>query len=196
MSVEIAASTSTTAAAAASAPRPIPAGLTPYTEQSTTILLPDDNTAFLNPVQQFNRDLSVAVISTWAQVWREDGRAEWEAKMTKKYSKGKGKSNAEVCSLQLSRQQPGNLATRVAALTCLTLFMPPGLNFLESRLSAKGVCPTRGAVSNRSPCDPLCKGDPGRQVRDRERPVADGREGDAAQCRVQRHGCQGHGPDR
>lgn len=92
----VAATAAATSAAPAAASRPIPAGLTPYKEQSTTILLPDDNTAFLNPVQQFNRDLSVAVISTWGQVWREEGKAEWEAKLAKKASKGKGKGKGKA----------------------------------------------------------------------------------------------------
>jgi hypothetical protein len=57
---------------------PIPSGLTPYTEQTTTILLPDDNTAFLNPIQQFNRDLSACVIGTWGKDWQGEGKVKWE----------------------------------------------------------------------------------------------------------------------
>jgi len=64
--------------------RVVPPGLSPYTEQSTTILLPDDNTAFLNPIQQFNRDLSVAVISTWGKVWQEEAEKEYELKKERK----------------------------------------------------------------------------------------------------------------
>ena len=70
-------------------PGVVPAGLVPYTEQSTTILLPDDNTAFLNPIQQFNRDLSVAVISTWGKEWQAEGEADFNVKREKKAAKDK-----------------------------------------------------------------------------------------------------------
>ena len=70
-------------------PGVVPAGLTPYTEQSTTILLPDDNTAFLNPIQQFNRDLSVATISTWGKIWQEEAEADFNLKRDKKAAKDK-----------------------------------------------------------------------------------------------------------
>lgn len=69
---------------------PIPVGLAPYTEQSTTILLPSDNSAFLNPVQQFNRDLSVAVISSWGKLWQEEQEIEYR-KSEEKKSKAKAK---------------------------------------------------------------------------------------------------------
>lgn len=70
--------------------KPVPVGLTPYTEQSTTILLPDDNTAFLNPVQQFNRDLSIACISTWGKEWQAEHEREFLKKRAHR-SKGLGK---------------------------------------------------------------------------------------------------------
>ncbi|KXS19358.1 N2,N2-dimethylguanosine tRNA methyltransferase [Gonapodya prolifera JEL478] len=35
-------------------------------EGSAVILFPDDDSVFYNPVQQFNRDMSIAAISTWA----------------------------------------------------------------------------------------------------------------------------------
>ena len=68
-------------------PGVVPAGLIPYTEQSTTILLPDDNTAFLNPIQQFNRDLSVAVISTWGKEWQDENEREYIKKRDRKIAK-------------------------------------------------------------------------------------------------------------
>lgn len=74
--------------------RVVPPGLSPYTEQSTTILLPDDNTAFLNPIQQFNRDLSVAVISTWGKVWQEESEKEYELKKERKIAHEKEKKES------------------------------------------------------------------------------------------------------
>ncbi|KAI9509622.1 N2 N2-dimethylguanosine tRNA methyltransferase [Russula earlei] len=45
----------------------VPVGFTLHTENTSRILLPSNNEAFLNPVQEFNRDLSVAVIRVWSE---------------------------------------------------------------------------------------------------------------------------------
>lgn len=50
----------------------VPDGFKPHTESSTTILVPKGNTAFLNPVQQYNRDLSIAVIRAWNEMRKEE----------------------------------------------------------------------------------------------------------------------------
>jgi tRNA (guanine26-N2/guanine27-N2)-dimethyltransferase len=42
------------------------------TEGKATILFPKNNEVFYNPVQQFNRDMSIAVIRQWAQDQRRD----------------------------------------------------------------------------------------------------------------------------
>ena len=76
-------------------PGVVPAGLVPYTEQSTTILLPDDNTAFLNPIQQFNRDLSVLGIKTFAQIYL----GEKKAKVDRRRKHGGGTVGAAVWRL-------------------------------------------------------------------------------------------------
>lgn len=78
--------------------RVVPAGLLPYTEQSTTILLPDDNTAFLNPIQQFNRDLSVAVISTWGKVWQEESQRDYELKQQRRLAEKEKKATGQRAS--------------------------------------------------------------------------------------------------
>ncbi|ORX36858.1 S-adenosyl-L-methionine-dependent methyltransferase [Kockovaella imperatae] len=71
---------------------PLPGGIPlnhkPHTESKTTILLPSAG-AFLNPPQQFNRDLSVAVIRAWNERRKELAEAKYKAKAEK--GKGKGK---------------------------------------------------------------------------------------------------------
>lgn len=67
--------------------RSVPEGFKPHTESSTTILVPKGNTAFLNPVQQYNRDLSIAVIRAWNEMRKEEARAKYEAKSNKKGKK-------------------------------------------------------------------------------------------------------------
>lgn len=55
-----------------------PPGYTIHTENTARILLPSEATAFLNPIQEFNRDLSVACIRTWGKRWDETKREKWE----------------------------------------------------------------------------------------------------------------------
>ena len=65
-----------------SAPTPaftVPEGFTLHKENSAAILLPATNDAFLNPVQEFNRDLSVACIRAWGERANADRERRWRA---------------------------------------------------------------------------------------------------------------------
>ena len=55
----------------------VPAGFKLHTENTSHILLPDNNEAFLNPVQEFNRDLSIACIQTWAAEQAKMQASKW-----------------------------------------------------------------------------------------------------------------------
>jgi len=55
----------------------VPEGFTLHTENTSSILLPPGNQAFLNPVQEFNRDLSVACIRTWSEILNEEKEKKW-----------------------------------------------------------------------------------------------------------------------
>jgi len=65
----------------------VPPGFTLHSENTTHILLPSDNGAFLNPVQEFNRDLSVACIQVWSEEWNRAKEARWRAAQEKKAKK-------------------------------------------------------------------------------------------------------------
>ena len=65
----------------------VPPGFTLHTENTTRILLPSDNGAFLNPVQEFNRDLSVACIRVWSEEWNRAKEAKWRTAQEKKAKK-------------------------------------------------------------------------------------------------------------
>lgn len=56
------------------------------TEGKATILFPKHNEVFYNPVQQFNRDMSIAAIRTWSEIFNQE-KAE---RMEKKLAKAKG----------------------------------------------------------------------------------------------------------
>jgi hypothetical protein len=64
---------------ASPSPNPItvPEGFTLHTENTSHILLPSNNEAFLNPVQEFNRDLSVAAIRVWSEELNKKKEERW-----------------------------------------------------------------------------------------------------------------------
>jgi hypothetical protein len=78
----------------------VPHWFHPSSENTTHILLPSDNGAFLNPVQEFNRDLSVACIRVWSEEWNRAKEAKWRATQEKKAKKPekrlKGVSNGYI----------------------------------------------------------------------------------------------------
>ncbi|GAA6003324.1 tRNA (guanine26-N2)-dimethyltransferase [Rhodotorula paludigena] len=70
----------------------VPEGFVPYSEATTSILFaapPESSSAttapvFLNPVQQYNRDLSVVAIRTWSEARQREKRAYWEEGLRRK----------------------------------------------------------------------------------------------------------------
>ncbi|KAF4608496.1 RNA methyltransferase tRNA(m5U54)methyltransferase [Pleurotus pulmonarius] len=65
-------------------PTEVPAGFKLHTENTTRILLPDNNEAFLNPVQEFNRDLSIACIRVWSEELDKFKQSRWQASQERK----------------------------------------------------------------------------------------------------------------
>ncbi|CAD6900441.1 unnamed protein product [Tilletia controversa] len=58
-----------------------------FRENSSTIILPSKDAAFLNPVQEFNRDLSTLVIRTWANRNDEQKRKKWDERRARRDAK-------------------------------------------------------------------------------------------------------------
>ena len=58
-------------------PITVPEGFTLHTENTSHILLPSNNKAFLNPVQEFNRDISVAAIRVWSEELNKKKEERW-----------------------------------------------------------------------------------------------------------------------
>lgn len=67
----------------------MPDGFTLHTENTTHILL-SSNEAFLNPVQEFNRDVSVACIRVWSEELNKAKEVRWKQNQEKKAKKRKG----------------------------------------------------------------------------------------------------------
>lgn len=66
----------------------VPDGFTLHSENNAHILLAS-NEAFLNPIQEFNRDLSVACIRVWSEEMDKTKEARWRIGQEKKAKKVK-----------------------------------------------------------------------------------------------------------
>jgi tRNA (guanine26-N2/guanine27-N2)-dimethyltransferase len=68
----------------------VPDGFTLHTENTSHILL-SSNEAFLNPVQEFNRDISVACIRTWGDDLNITKEEKWKRNQEKRLQRGSKK---------------------------------------------------------------------------------------------------------
>lgn len=68
----------------------VPDGFTLHTENTSHILL-SSNEAFLNPVQEFNRDISVACIRTWSDDLNTTKEEKWKRNQEKRLQRGSKK---------------------------------------------------------------------------------------------------------
>ncbi|KAF9564606.1 N2,N2-dimethylguanosine tRNA methyltransferase [Agrocybe pediades] len=81
----------------------IPAGFRLHTENTSHILL-SENEAFLNPVQEFNRDLSVACIRVWSEELNRAKEQRWnkaQANKLKRAAKPTAEKNVESMAVDV-----------------------------------------------------------------------------------------------
>ena len=69
--------------------KPVPEGFSLHTENTSHLLL-SGKEAFLNPVQEFNRDISVACITAWSEDNNATKETKWRRSQEKK---AQGKAN-------------------------------------------------------------------------------------------------------
>lgn len=67
-----------------------------HTENTSHILLPNTKEAFLNPVQEFNRDLSVASIRVWSEEMNRLKEQKWRQAQEKRAQKDAGRKRAKL----------------------------------------------------------------------------------------------------
>ncbi|KAH9981173.1 tRNA methyltransferase [Lactifluus volemus] len=73
----------------------VPDGFTLHTENTSHILMPSNNEAFLNPVQEFNRDLSVAAIRVWSEELNRTKEERWKRSRERNLKKAEKMSAPE-----------------------------------------------------------------------------------------------------
>ncbi|UZJ56976.1 hypothetical protein CBS101457_006296 [Exobasidium rhododendri] len=78
-----------------------------FREGSATIVLPSKDTAFLNPVQEFNRDLSTLAIRTWSDIRNEEKKERYMAALERKASM-KSKRGAKENGRKSNKRQKAN----------------------------------------------------------------------------------------
>jgi tRNA (guanine26-N2/guanine27-N2)-dimethyltransferase len=75
---------------------PVPEGYKVHTENTAHVLLPSSDEAFLNPIQEFNRDLSVACITVWSEESSEIKEAAWVKKRERQKNGGVGRKRRKI----------------------------------------------------------------------------------------------------
>ena len=78
----------------------VPEGFRLHTENTSSILLPNNNEAFLNPVQEFNRDLSVATIRVWSEELNRVKEQKWRQAQEKRAKKNTGDASRKRVKLE------------------------------------------------------------------------------------------------
>lgn len=74
----------------------VPAGYKVHREASAEVLLAEGRDVFINPIQEFNRDLSTLTIRTWSELVNEEKQAKWERKkQNAALTKGKKRKHEE-----------------------------------------------------------------------------------------------------
>jgi tRNA (guanine26-N2/guanine27-N2)-dimethyltransferase len=68
------------------------------TEGKATILFPKSNEVFYNPVQEFNRDMSIAAIRTWSEMFMQEKQARIDKKLANTKTEEARAALAEVSS--------------------------------------------------------------------------------------------------
>lgn len=92
----------------------IPPGFQPHNERAATILIPSDAPdAFINPIQEYNRDLSVACIRQWSLEREAKLRAKWADKCHREGEAGRERRyGAAVRKWEWERERLGDACTR------------------------------------------------------------------------------------
>lgn len=80
----------------------VPEGFTLHTENTSHILISSKEEAFLNPVQEFNRDLSVACIRVWSEELNREKETKWKEAQERR---AKREAGGEVKTGQAKEQK-------------------------------------------------------------------------------------------
>jgi tRNA (guanine26-N2/guanine27-N2)-dimethyltransferase len=116
-------STATTDASATIKKAP-PAGYTVHREASAEVLLAEGRDVFINPIQEFNRDLSTLAIHTWSEIFDDEKRQAWERKQQNNNAKKnkKRKFQEDDNQVQIEKNAVTDLAAEPEVIQRISTF--------------------------------------------------------------------------
>jgi tRNA G26 N,N-dimethylase Trm1 len=98
----------------------VPDGFTLHAENTSHIILPNNNGAFLNPVQEFNRDLSVACIRVWSEELNRTKEAKWKQNQEKRLKKSEKRLKCASAGILTADHHSSHLLAAVDGMTAET----------------------------------------------------------------------------
>lgn len=142
-----------------------------FRENSATIVMPSSEAAFLNPVQEFNRDLSTLAISTWSERLNEEKRLRFDERMKARAAKQarRGEPDAKRARTEVEGDDAKPRAFKPYTFTALEALAATGLRSIRY---AREI-PLLRYVALRSVSN--------EQLGGGKRPLSDGRRRDAAE---------------
>ncbi|WFC97549.1 methylamine--glutamate N-methyltransferase [Malassezia yamatoensis] len=92
-----------------------------FRENSATIVMPSKEAAFLNPVQEFNRDLSTLAITAWSQIYDREKKRVYEAHMKSRNLKRTKRGEPEIKRAKIDEDYRHHKFTILEALSATGL---------------------------------------------------------------------------
>jgi len=110
-------------------------------EGAASVLFPKDKNVFYNPVQEFNRDLTIAVISTFIRMWIKEEQQEEQTEHLGKHRRRKIKvlKRGDDVKWKASKEHPRNISSDVEILEGLAA---SGLRSVRFALEIPKFVPT------------------------------------------------------
>ncbi|KAF9158511.1 RNA methyltransferase tRNA(m5U54)methyltransferase [Mortierella sp. AD010] len=110
---------------------PAPAGFKKVTEGKATILFPDTNEVFYNPIQEFNRDTSIAAIRTWDEIFQEERSAKIAEKRARREANAAKRAQEGLEPLPEKEYPEGVDPTAPRGITILEALSASGLRSIR-----------------------------------------------------------------
>ncbi|WFD41629.1 methylamine--glutamate N-methyltransferase [Malassezia psittaci] len=92
-----------------------------FRENSATIVMPSKEAAFLNPVQEFNRDLSTLAITAWSQIYDREKKRVYESHMKSRNLKRAKRGEPEIKRAKIDEDYRQHKFTILEALSATGL---------------------------------------------------------------------------
>lgn len=92
------------------------------TEGKATILFPKSNEVFYNPVQEFNRDMSIAAIRTWSEIFLQEKKDRINKKLEKAKNEKERQHLSEVSCIYSFFYIYIHKCILLIIITCISFF--------------------------------------------------------------------------